>query len=191
MSRSARPALVSYYVDADVLGLAKILVQVRGDVTYPGDPGGPVGRGRVRPPCTIVDPATCDEDWIPETARQDWLIITRDRHIQEHRAEVEAVRVSGARMIALSGADAVRTFDQLEALLCNWRAIERKLADAGPFRLQLHPDGRPEAGAALYIRQTARCAPRRHYGAQVVAFTGSVTTRGRAARASRRRSTSM
>jgi hypothetical protein len=36
MSKPAKPATVHYYVDADVLGLAKILVQIRGDVTYPG-----------------------------------------------------------------------------------------------------------------------------------------------------------
>jgi hypothetical protein len=39
MSKPAKPAAVHYYIDADVLGLAKILVQVRPDVTYPGDPG--------------------------------------------------------------------------------------------------------------------------------------------------------
>jgi hypothetical protein len=70
MSKPAKPAIVRYYVDADVLGLAKILVQVRGDVTYPGDPGGPVKGGRVRAPCTITQVDTDDEIWIPETARQ-------------------------------------------------------------------------------------------------------------------------
>lgn len=35
--------------------------------------------------------------WIPESAQQWWLIIARDRRIQEYRAEIEAVRVSGAR----------------------------------------------------------------------------------------------
>ena len=34
-----------------------------------------------------------------ELNRQGWLVITRDRHIQDHRAEIEAVRSSGARMI--------------------------------------------------------------------------------------------
>lgn len=31
-----RPAEVRFYVDQDLLGLAKLLVQVRTDVTYPG-----------------------------------------------------------------------------------------------------------------------------------------------------------
>ena len=49
MSKSAKPAPVHHYVDADVLGLAKILVQVRTDVTYPGDPGGIPRIRRMRP----------------------------------------------------------------------------------------------------------------------------------------------
>jgi hypothetical protein len=133
MSKRPRPARVCYYVDADLLGLAKILVQIRGDVTYPGDPGGPIKGGRIREPCTITDPATLDSIWIPETARQEWLVITRDRHIQDHRAEIEAVRVSGARMIDLAGDDAVGTFAQLEVLMCQWRHIEAALEEKGPF----------------------------------------------------------
>ncbi len=80
MSRPARPAVVRFYVDADVLGLARILVQVRSDVTYPGDPGGVLHK-RQRPPCSITSPAVLDTEWIPETARQGSLIITRDANI--------------------------------------------------------------------------------------------------------------
>lgn len=133
MTKRARPARVRYYIDADLLGLAKILVQVRTDVTYPGDPGGAVKGGRVRDPCTVTDPATLDHIWIPETARQGWLIITRDRHIQHRPAEIEAVRASGARMINLAADDAIGTFAQFEVLLCQWRRIEALLEEDGPF----------------------------------------------------------
>ena len=34
-----RAAQVRFYVDADILGLGKILGALRNDVTYPGDPG--------------------------------------------------------------------------------------------------------------------------------------------------------
>ena len=34
-----RPAQVRIYLDADLLGLGKILASLRNDVTYPGDPG--------------------------------------------------------------------------------------------------------------------------------------------------------
>ncbi len=133
MKKSAKPAIVRYYVDAYVLGLAKILTQVRSDVTYPGDPGGPVKGGRVRAPCPITDTGTDDEIWIPETARQGWLIITRDRHIQEHRAEIEAVRTSGARMVNLASDEAKDRFAQLEVLMCQWRRVEAMLEENGPF----------------------------------------------------------
>ena len=133
MNRPAKPAPIQFYLDADVLGLAKILVQVRGDVTYPGDPGGKVKGGRVRAACPITDTATRDHVWIPETTRHRWLIITRDRHIQEHRAEIAAVKASGARMVTLAGPEAVNTFSQLEALMCNWRHIQRLLERPGPF----------------------------------------------------------
>ena len=133
MNRPAKPAPVQFYIDADVLGLAKILTQVRGDVTYPGDPGGPVKGGRFRAPWPITETATRDYVWIPETARQGWLIITRDRHIQEHRAEIAAVKESGARLVTLAGAEAVDTFHQLEALMCIRRQILRLLDRPGPF----------------------------------------------------------
>jgi hypothetical protein len=51
VTKPARPAAVNFYLDADVLGLAKLLALIRPDVTYPGDPGGPVKGGRVRAPC--------------------------------------------------------------------------------------------------------------------------------------------
>jgi hypothetical protein len=102
-------------------------------VTYPGDPGGPVKGGRHRPPCPITSTDMPDARWIPETAQRQWLILTRDRHIQEHRAEIDAVRRSGARMVVLGGDEALDTFHQLEVLMCQWRKIEALLDEPGPF----------------------------------------------------------
>lgn len=45
-----RTADVRFYIDADLLGLAKTLAPLRSDLTYPGDPGATVHR-RERPPC--------------------------------------------------------------------------------------------------------------------------------------------
>lgn len=50
-----------------------------------------------------------------------------------HRAEIEAVRSSGARMIALAGEEARGTWYQLEVVMCQWRAIERRTFEPGPF----------------------------------------------------------
>lgn len=129
--RNYRPALVRLYLDADILGLAKLLVRVRNDITYPGDPGGVVHKRR-RPPCPIT-PATLDRDWIPEVASRGWLIVTRDRNIQDHPAEIGAVRDHSARMITLHGPEARGTWEQLEIFMSRWRDIERCLDQPGPF----------------------------------------------------------
>ncbi|MDY7087015.1 MAG: hypothetical protein SYR96_18100 [Actinomycetota bacterium] len=131
MSRT-KPAEVSFYVDADVLGLAHVLAQLRSDVTYPGDPGATIHR-RERPPCPVTTPHTKDTEWIPVVAHNRWIVITRDRHIQENRQEVVAVRNSGTRMVALSAKDARGTFDQLEIVMIQWRSILLLLTKPGPF----------------------------------------------------------
>lgn len=81
----------------------------------------------------IVTPHAKDTEWIPIVAQNRWMIITRDRHIRENRREITAVRDSGARMVALSGPDARGTFQQLEIVMVQWRAIIRLLTTPGPF----------------------------------------------------------
>lgn len=129
---AARLAVVQFYVDADLLGLAKILVQVRPDVTYPGDPGGELHRKR-RPPCPVTSPNVKDVDWLPVAAQNNWVIITRDRRITDHRQEIAAVRDHGARMVTLASKDATTKFTQLEVVMCRWRNIERLVDQPGPF----------------------------------------------------------
>ncbi len=127
-----RLAAVRFYFDADVLGLAHIVAAQRSDATYPGDQGATVHK-RTRPSCPITDPDRDDHAWIPVVTAEGWLIITRDRHIREHRAEIDAVRTSGARMVVFSGADAGGTWEQLEVLMRQWRKIEALRARKGPL----------------------------------------------------------
>lgn len=121
MSR-AKPAVVRFYLDADVLGLARSVAALRSDTSYPGDPGAIIKR-RELAACPVADPATKDDVWIPQVASLGWLIVTRDSRIQQHRAEIEAVKASNARMVALSGDEARGTWQQLEDLA----------GHAGPF----------------------------------------------------------
>ncbi len=132
MTRPGKPATVRFYFDANVLGLAKIFVQVRADVTYPGDPGGTLHR-RTRPACPVTSTAVKDDVWIPQVAALGWLIITRDAKIARNRAELAAVRDSGARMVTLSGPETIGTWEQLEVICCQWQAIERRSVEPGPF----------------------------------------------------------
>jgi hypothetical protein len=127
-----RPAEVRYYFDADVIGVAKVIAGLRSDVTYPGDPGATIHR-RVRPACPIADPATPDRVWIPEVADRGWLVVTRDSRIQDHRAEIAAVRDSGAKLVALTGPDAKTTWQQLEVVMSQWRRLESLAEEDGPF----------------------------------------------------------
>lgn len=127
-----KAAVVRFYFDADLLGLGKLLSPQRSDFTYPGDPGGIIKK-RPRPPCLITDPATKDPEWIPVVASQGWVIVTRDRRIQERPNEIAAVRDSGAKMINLASADAGTTWAQLEVLMTQWRRIEALADRPGPF----------------------------------------------------------
>jgi hypothetical protein len=98
---SLRAAQVRIYVDADMLGLGKILASLRNDLTYPGDAGAAIHR-RQRPPCPITSPDVLDTDWIPEVAGRGWLIVMRDSMITQNRNEITAVRENKAKMVALN-----------------------------------------------------------------------------------------
>jgi hypothetical protein len=127
-----KPADVRFYCDADVLGMAKVLCRLRSDLTFPGDLGGTVHR-RLRPACAVASTATPDTEWIPTVAAAGWLIITRDSRIQDRPAELSAVTEHGAKMVALAGKEALGTWQQLEVLFSQWRAIEPLAARPGPF----------------------------------------------------------
>jgi len=112
--------------------MAKVLARLRSDVTFPGDPGGLIHR-RHRDACPVTSPAALDTDWIPVVATSGWLIITRDSRIQERPAELAAVKEHGAKMVALTGKEALNTWLQLEIFFSQWRHIERLANQAGPF----------------------------------------------------------
>lgn len=130
-----KPAVVRFYIDQDILGL-KILASLRADITYPGDPGAIIHK-RVRPACPIK-PGTHDVDWLPVVAEQGWLIITRDAHIRQHRAEINAVIEHGAKMVALASDDAGTTWAQLEVVMTQWRELARLADLSGPFVYTAH-----------------------------------------------------
>lgn len=126
-----KPAEVRFYFDEDILRLAHTVARLRPDCTYPGDPGAQIHR-RDRPPCFIAR-GTKDTVWVPYVAGRGWLIVTRDHNIRENPAERQAVRRSGAKMVALSGEDAKNTWGQLELVMKYWGHIETLATEPGPF----------------------------------------------------------
>lgn len=127
-----RDAVVRFYIDADILGVGKVIAALRSDVTYPGDPGATVHK-RIRPACAISTPKALDDEWIPVVARNGWLALTRDFQIVQHRSQVQMVRETGARLVAISGKEAGNTWSQLEILMTQWRRIEALVELPGPF----------------------------------------------------------
>jgi hypothetical protein len=88
---------------------------------------------RTRSACLITSTATLDTDWLPVVAAEGWLIVTRDHNIRENIAERQAVRESGAKMVALAGEDARTKWGQLELVMQRWRRIEELADQKGPF----------------------------------------------------------
>jgi hypothetical protein len=126
---------IRFYVDADLIGLGKLLVQVRTDVTYAGDPGGIGIDRRLRPPSPVT-PGVLDVDWIPIIAGNGWIVITKDRHMRSRPAEQELIRDAKARHVRIEGPPTqrkLRKWDQLLILLNQWQAIERLLDETGPW----------------------------------------------------------
>lgn len=123
---------VRFFVDADLLGLAKILVEVRSDITYPGDPGGRGPDGFDRPPCPIQS-GDRDVDWLPQVAGADWIIISRDRHIQHRPAERVALMDASARMFRLDARHGLNKWQQLEIIVTQWRRLEEMARVPGPW----------------------------------------------------------
>jgi len=123
---------VRFYVDADILGLAKLLVTVRADVTYPGDPGGRGIDGLIRAPCPI-HPGEKDTVWLPQVAAQGWVILTRDRRLRSRPAERQAILDNGAKVVILESRASLSKWGQLEVVVPRWRRFE-ELADLpGPW----------------------------------------------------------
>jgi hypothetical protein len=122
-----------WYVDADTLGLAHVLVQVRRDVTFPGDDGLRSKPLWNLPPCVIERTDTDDDVWIPTVTRQDLAIITRDKKIESRTAEKDAVVAARARMFAITSDENLDNWGLLEIAATQWRAMERAAQEPGPY----------------------------------------------------------
>ena len=132
VTRLAPPHAPTRRADANLLGLAKLLVTVRADVTCPGDPGGVGIDGRPRPACPMA-PHTPDAEWIPWVVSQRWTVITCDRHIRHRPAELAAVVSAGSRHITFDASKQLDRWGQLEIVVTQWQEIEKLVELPGPW----------------------------------------------------------
>jgi len=54
-----------WYIDADTLGLAHVLIRARHDVTFPGDHGMRHTSRWTLPPCPVQQTSAHGTEWIP------------------------------------------------------------------------------------------------------------------------------
>ncbi|GGK72037.1 hypothetical protein Sme01_08590 [Sphaerisporangium melleum] len=122
-----------WYVDADTLGLAHVLIRVRRDVTFCGDDGQRHRKSWTMSPCPIQETATPDDVWIPRVAAAGLAIITRDRHIEMRTAEKNAVLAARARMFAITAEESLDAWGLLEVVVTQWRHMEEAAEKPGPY----------------------------------------------------------
>lgn len=114
--------LQPFYVDASMLGVAKVLAAARPSIYYPGQQG-----------CPVTSPAMLDEEWLPIIGEHAWPVIMRDKRIRKRPGERAALLAAGVQAFVLTGAGRATKWDQLLLLARNWDTMERIVREStGP-----------------------------------------------------------
>jgi hypothetical protein len=108
-----------WFFDENSLGVAQALQYVRGDVTWPGGPGGLVGKG------------AADTVWLPAVGKAGLVVLTRDKKIRSRTIERQALLDHGVRACFLTSGAHLNLFGQLQLWLRFWDDIEQ-LVDEQP-----------------------------------------------------------
>jgi hypothetical protein len=145
-----------WYVDADTLGLAHVLIRARRDVTFPGDSGERHQESWRLPACVISDPATHDNVWIPTVAGAGLAIITRDSRIATRTAEINEVVAAGARMFAITSPEQLYTWDLLTVVVSQWDQMERAAQEDGPYIYSVTRTGMSKIDLQVARQRTRR-----------------------------------
>ena len=111
-----------YFTDENALGLGKLLRRAsRDDVLYPGHEALPE-----------VPLGTPDLDWMPEVARRELIVVTRDRRIRTRPAELRVYLEHGIRSVWLGAKQDLGPQDQLEPFLKHEPRLQREIIKRGP-----------------------------------------------------------
>lgn len=112
----AAPQAPRWFVDENSLGVAKALAYVRGDITWPGAPDGPILAG------------ASDTAWLPIVGRAGLVVLTRDKRIRSRPLERQALLDHGVRACFLTSGGTLDLFSQLRMWLRYWDDIEGLVA---------------------------------------------------------------
>jgi len=110
------PQVAGWFVDENSLGVAKALAYVRGDITWPGAPDGPVSAG------------AADTTWLPIIGRAGLVVLTRDKRIRSRPLVRQALLDHDVRACFLTSGGSLTLFDQLRLWLRYWDDIENLVA---------------------------------------------------------------
>jgi len=129
---TADPASLRLFVDESALGLGKALAIARRDVIHTGHPlipEAPLG--------------ALDTEWIPEVAKRDLAVISRDKRIRTKPAEVALLRQHAMRVFWIAGKRDLTTSDYLVRAVRRWDEIERTLVQQGdgPWFVAINENG--------------------------------------------------
>lgn len=120
------------FVDESALGLGKALAIARRDVIHTGHaliPQAPLG--------------ALDTEWIPEVAKRDLAVISRDKRIRTKPAEAALLKQHAMRVFWIAGKRDLATWDYLVRVVRRWDDIERALRDQGegPWFIAINENG--------------------------------------------------
>ena len=111
-----------WFFDENSIGVAKALQYVRGDVTWPGAPGG------------LVPEGARDSQWLPVVGKAGLVVLTRDKRIRRRPLERQALLASGVRACFQTAGGQHSLFEQLQLWLRHWSEIESLVEEEpGPW----------------------------------------------------------
>ena len=126
---AADPAGLRFFVDESLMGIGKALAYARRDVIHTGHPLIPE-----------APPGALDIEWMPEVARRNLAVISRDRHIRTRPGERAVLRAHGLRVFHIAGKRDLTNWGYLVRLVRRWADMEEVLASrgAGPWFMAVY-----------------------------------------------------
>ena len=83
------------------------------------------------------DQEISDVEWLELCGREGWAVLTMDRRIRYHRAEIAAIRRHRVRAFALTSGN-LSAAQQAERFIDNRERIEAACVSPGPFVYAVH-----------------------------------------------------